>query len=158
TWESRPAWTSGATPRAISVSRMRRRSSASRKASTVSTAFSRAGCHVDAKTDEHAERRGARRGPAVGRRRPAMTAESVAAKKARARKILARLHKAYPGATIALHFRSPLELLVATILSAQCTDERVNMVTEMLFQRYRSAKDYAESEPVALERDIHATG
>jgi endonuclease-3 len=85
-------------------------------------------------------------------------AESLASKKARARKILARLDRAYPGAAIALRFRTPLELLVATILSAQCTDERVNAVTETLFTRYRSAKDYAESEPGALERAIHATG
>ena len=85
-------------------------------------------------------------------------AESVAARKARARKILGRLHRAYPGAAIALRFGNPLELLVATILSAQCTDERVNAVTETLFKRYRSAKDYADVEPAALEREIHATG
>jgi endonuclease-3 len=85
-------------------------------------------------------------------------AESLASKRARARKILGRLDRAYPGAAIALHFQNPLELLVATILSAQCTDERVNAVTEALFRRYRSAKDYAESDPGALEREIHATG
>ena len=85
-------------------------------------------------------------------------AESLASKKARARTILARLGRAYPGAAIALRFGNPLELLVATILSAQCTDERVNAVTEALFTRYRSAKDYAESEPGVLEREIHATG
>ena len=85
-------------------------------------------------------------------------AESVAARKARARKILGRLDRAYPGAAIALRFGNPLELLVATILSAQCTDERVNAVTETLFKRYRSAKDYADVEPAALEREIHATG
>jgi endonuclease III len=85
-------------------------------------------------------------------------AESLAAKKARARTILERLDRAYPGAAIALRFGNPLELLVATILSAQCTDERVNAVTETLFKRYRSAKDYADSEPATLEREIHATG
>jgi endonuclease III len=85
-------------------------------------------------------------------------AESAAARKARARAILGRLAKAYPDAGIALRFGNPLELLVATILSAQCTDERVNMVTESLFTRYRDAKDYAAAEPPALERDIRSTG
>src|SRR5215475_10923651 len=87
-----------------------------------------------------------------------MTAESLAAKKVRARKILARLQNAYPGATIALRFSTPLELLAATILSAQCTDERVNMVTEKLFKRYRRAADYAEARPATLEEEIHSTG
>jgi len=85
-------------------------------------------------------------------------AESPAAKKARARKILQRLEKAYPDAAIALRFRNPLELLVATILSAQCTDERVNAVTATLFMRYREARDYAGAEPATLEREIHSTG
>lgn len=85
-------------------------------------------------------------------------AESVADKKARARTILKRLDRAYPGAAIALRFDNPLELLVATILSAQCTDERVNAVTAVLFQRYRSAKEYADTEPARLEVEIHATG
>jgi endonuclease-3 len=85
-------------------------------------------------------------------------AESVAAKTTRARKILDRLKKAYPDATIALRFSNPLELLVATILSAQCTDERVNVVTAGLFTRYRTAKDYASADPATLEREIHSTG
>jgi len=85
-------------------------------------------------------------------------AESLVDKKARARTILKQLDRAYPGATIALHFGNPLELLVATILSAQCTDERVNAVTVSLFQRYRSANDYAEAAPATLEGEIHATG
>ncbi len=85
-------------------------------------------------------------------------AESARARKTRARKILARLDRAYPGATIALRFGNPLELLVATILSAQCTDERVNAVTQTLFKRYRTAKHYADAEPATLEQDIHATG
>jgi endonuclease-3 len=87
-----------------------------------------------------------------------VVAESFAIRKARAREILRRLDRAYPGAGIALRFGNPLELLVATILSAQCTDERVNAVTETLFRRYRSARDYADSVPTALERDIHPTG
>jgi endonuclease-3 len=84
--------------------------------------------------------------------------ESIADKKTRARAILKRLGRAYPDAAIELRFETPLELLVATILSAQCTDERVNAVTASVFQRYRSAKDYAEAEPATLEREIHATG
>ena len=79
-----------------------------------------------------------------------MMAESLEARKTRARNILGRLDRAYPDAAIALRFRDPLELLVATILSAQCTDERVNAVTETLFRRYRSAKDYAGSESATL--------
>ena len=74
-----------------------------------------------------------------------MMAESLEIRKTRARKILGRLGRAYPDAAIALRFGNPLELLVATILSAQCTDERVNAVTETLFRRYRSAADYANS-------------
>ncbi len=84
--------------------------------------------------------------------------EALAAKKARARKILTRLGRAYPGATLALRFGNPLELLVATILSAQCTDERVNAVTADLFKRYRKAEDWAKVAPAALEREIHSTG
>ena len=76
----------------------------------------------------------------------------------RAAEILARLDTAYPGATIELAFSTPLELLVATILSAQCTDERVNAVTAELFKRYRSAEDYARADPAVLEREIHSTG
>jgi endonuclease-3 len=84
--------------------------------------------------------------------------ESAAAKKSRASKVLGLLAKAYPDAALALHFSNPLELLVATILSAQCTDERVNMVTEHLFKRYREAQDYAQADPATLEREIHSTG
>ena len=85
-------------------------------------------------------------------------AESALAKKARAARILARLGKAYPGAGIELRFETPLELLVATILSAQCTDERVNAVTRTLFTRYRRAEDWAGAQPSTLEREIHSTG
>jgi len=93
-----------------------------------------------------------------GRGATAATAESDATRISRASEILARLDAAYPGATIELIFSSPLELLVATILSAQCTDERVNAVTAELFKRYRSAEDYARAEPAVLERAIHSTG
>ena len=85
-------------------------------------------------------------------------AESLLEKKARAGKILTRLAKAYPDARTALDFSTPLELLVATILSAQCTDERVNMVTAGLFPRYRRATDWAGVALPVLEREIHSTG
>jgi endonuclease-3 len=84
--------------------------------------------------------------------------ESLEATKARARKIIAQLERAYPDAKIALDFTTPLELLVATILSAQCTDERVNLVTPALFRTYRTASDYARAKPEALEKAIHSTG
>ena len=77
--------------------------------------------------------------------------ESREAKKARARKILAGLERAYPDAKCALDFTTPLELLVATILSAQCTDERVNTVTPALIRAYGHAGDYAREQPETLE-------
>jgi len=84
--------------------------------------------------------------------------ESREAKRARARKIVRALKKAYPDAKIALDFGNPLELLVATILSAQCTDERVNMVTPSLFKKYAAARDYARAEPATLEEEVRSTG
>src|SRR2546422_315550 len=81
--------------------------------------------------------------------------ESLQAKRARARKIVRALRKAYPDATIALDFSSPLELLVATILAAQCTDERVNTVTPALFAKYRTARDWAQADLAPLEDEIH---
>ena len=84
--------------------------------------------------------------------------ESRDAKRARARKIIGALKKAYPDAKIALDFKTPLELLVATILSAQCTDERVNMVTPALFKKYVGARDYARAEPATLEEEVRSTG
>lgn len=84
--------------------------------------------------------------------------ESLEAKKVRGRKILALLERAYPDAKCALDFSTPLELLVATILSAQCTDERVNMVTPALFRAYPRAADYAGEKPEVLEKAIHSTG
>ena len=68
------------------------------------------------------------------------------------------LPKVYPNAHCELDFRNPLELLVATILSAQCTDKRVNAVTPALFAKYRSAADYAKASPAALEKMIRSTG
>ncbi len=81
-----------------------------------------------------------------------------AERRARVRKIIARLERAYPDATCALHHTSALELVVATILSAQCTDARVNMVTPALFAKYRTAADYAAADPRVLEREIQSTG
>jgi len=84
--------------------------------------------------------------------------ESAQAKKTRAAKILTRLARAYPTAGIELRFANALELLAATILSAQCTDERVNAVTSTLFRRYRNAEDWARAKPATLEKEIHSTG
>jgi endonuclease III len=84
--------------------------------------------------------------------------ESAEAKRGRARKIVAALRKAYRDAKIALNFETPLELVVATILAAQCTDERVNMVTPALFRKYRTARDWAAADLAALEGEIHSTG
>ena len=73
-------------------------------------------------------------------------------------RLLARLDEEFPRPKTALHYATPLELLVATILSAQCTDERVNQVTKTLFARYRSAQDFARAEREELERLIRSTG
>ena len=73
-------------------------------------------------------------------------------------KLLSLLKKEYPKAKIALNFGNSLEILVATVLSAQCTDERVNMVTESLFKKYRKVQDYAKANPKTFEREIRSTG
>ncbi|HEX9728401.1 MAG TPA: endonuclease III [Gemmatimonadales bacterium] len=72
--------------------------------------------------------------------------------------IIRRLRRAYPDAECSLEHEDPLQLLVATILSAQCTDERVNMVTPVLFARYRTAQDYADANPDDLSEIIKSTG
>ncbi len=77
---------------------------------------------------------------------------------ARCRAISRRLSAAYPNARCALHHQNPLQLLVATILSAQCTDRRVNLVTPALFRRYRTAADFAAAQPAELEAMIRSTG
>ena len=82
----------------------------------------------------------------------------VGPKRARIREIIDRLAAAHPDATIALKSRSPLELLVAVMLSAQTTDVNVNRVTEKLFAKYRKPEDYLAVIPDELERDIFATG
>lgn len=76
----------------------------------------------------------------------------------RVKKILPILKKTYPDAKTALRFADPLELLIATILSAQCTDVRVNMVTKEVFKKYKSAKDWAKAKIKQIESDIKTTG
>lgn len=79
-------------------------------------------------------------------------------KEARASEILKRLKKEYPVVQIALEFGSPFQLLISTILSAQCTDERVNLVTKSLFKKYRKPEDYLRVTNEELEKDIFSTG
>ena len=87
-----------------------------------------------------------------------MARESQAQLKKRAAKIAAALKQAYPDARTELNFANPLELLVATMLSAQCTDVRVNMVTKELFQKYTTAADYAAVPQEQLQNEIKTTG
>ena len=107
-----------------------------------------------------ARRKSGNRGKAssASLRRRAARAEPLEAKKRRARLVFRRLARAYPEARCSLDSSSPLELLVATILSAQCTDVRVNRVTPLLFSKYRTAADYARAPAGGLERDIRQTG
>ncbi|MHC4221373.1 MAG: endonuclease III [Planctomycetota bacterium] len=85
-----------------------------------------------------------------------MTKKAKAAE--RVRKILPILRRVYPDAKIALNYSTPLELLIATILSAQCTDVRVNIVTKDLFKKYRSAADWVKADRSQIEADIRSTG
>ncbi|HEX5245051.1 MAG TPA: endonuclease III [Tepidisphaeraceae bacterium] len=85
-------------------------------------------------------------------------ASTLADRKRRIGPIIDALKKAYPDAKCSLNHRSPLQLIVATILSAQSTDVRVNIVTRDLFKKYKSAKDYADAPPEQLEADIRSTG
>src|SRR5215217_8133629 len=84
--------------------------------------------------------------------------KSIEAQRDRVNQIIAILKRTYPDAKCALDHSNPLELLVATILSAQCTDARVNIVTKDLFKKYKSAKAYAAAPPGVLEKDIQSTG
>lgn len=102
-------------------------------------------------------------GAGVGARRPAVTAtagaaEPPAALRRRVGRILAILARRYPGVRVPLHHRDPFQLLVATVLSAQCTDAMVNRVTPALFSRYPTARDLAGTDPKELERLIRPTG
>ena len=92
------------------------------------------------------------------RRRRARRLERPEEKRRRARLVFSRLARAYPDARCSLDASTPLELLVATILSAQCTDARVNRVTPLLFSKYKTAADYARAPAGELERDIRQTG
>ena len=87
-----------------------------------------------------------------------METETELDKKTRLLKIIKLLEKEYPKAKTALHYSSPIEILVATILSAQCTDKRVNVVTKSLFKKYRTAEDYANADLAELEQDMRSTG
>ena len=84
--------------------------------------------------------------------------ESPAELKLRAKKIYTGLNKLYPNAYCELDFKNPLQLLVATILAAQCTDKRVNMVTPALFKKYKKAEDFASAKKSELEELIKSTG
>jgi len=84
--------------------------------------------------------------------------ESKKARRERAGEILARLRELYPQTRIALDFENPLQLLMATVLAAQCTDERVNLVTPALFRRYPEARDYAAADLGELEEMVKTTG
>lgn len=85
-------------------------------------------------------------------------AETPAERKRRTRSIITRLKREFPDAACALDHANPLELLVATILSAQSTDARVNIVTPALFAKYKSAADYAAADPDVFQGEIHSTG
>jgi endonuclease-3 len=87
-----------------------------------------------------------------------MPRETAAAKKERTLKIIAALQRTYPDAHCELNFSSPLQLLVATILSAQCTDKRVNLVTAELFKKFRTAKDFATAPLAEIEEAVKSTG
>lgn len=87
-----------------------------------------------------------------------MSRESATARAARATAVIAGLQRTYPDAYCELNHANPVELLVATILSAQCTDKRVNLVTAELFRRYRSAREFAEAPLAELEQAVRSTG
>jgi endonuclease-3 len=87
-----------------------------------------------------------------------MPRESLQGRAARTKKIITALHATYPNAHCELNYTTPLELLIATILSAQCTDKRVNIVTADLFKKYRAAADYARADVRQLEEEIRTTG
>ena len=87
-----------------------------------------------------------------------MPRETAIALAARTQKVIASLQAAYPDAHCELNFANPLQLLIATILSAQCTDKRVNLVTAELFKRYLNAKDFATADLTALEQAVKSTG
>jgi endonuclease-3 len=89
---------------------------------------------------------------------PVLLQETLSQKRIRTGELIERLKSAHPDARCSLNFSNPLELLVATVLSAQCTDARVNLVTNRLFKKYRTASDYAAASSGELEEDIKSTG
>jgi len=89
---------------------------------------------------------------------PRLSGKKSDERKARVNAILPILKKTYPDAKCSLNYKTPLQLLIATILSAQCTDDRVNIVTKDLFKKYKSAADLAKAPAEELERDIQSTG
>jgi endonuclease-3 len=89
---------------------------------------------------------------------PTKVSKTVQQRRDRVAKVLPILKRTYPNARCSLHHNNPLELIVATILSAQCTDERVNIVTRDLFRKYRKADDYARVPQEKLEKDIQSAG
>src|SRR5688572_2451555 len=89
---------------------------------------------------------------------PRPASRRLVERKARVDAVLPILKRTYPAAKCSLDYRTPLQLLVATILSAQCTDERVNLVTKSLFRKYRTAQDLASVPQEELEKDIQSTG
>jgi len=109
---------------------------------------------VKARSERVAKRTQRPHGNELTVRRPKTAAE----RKARLAEILRRLNEMYPDATCALVHRNPWELLVATILSAQCTDKRVNLVTPGLFAKYPGPRDFAAVKPEVLAEDIRSTG
>ena len=97
--------------------------------------------------------------PATKKKKSAVVVRDLAAeRKKRATSILARLKKEFPGASTALRHENAFQLLIATILSAQCTDERVNRVTPGLFQKYPGPAEFARAIPEELEQEIRSTG
>ena len=88
----------------------------------------------------------------------ATKSKKIEERRGRVEKILPILKSTYPNAKCSLNYHTPLQLLVATILSAQCTDQRVNIVTRTLFKKYKTAKDYAEAPEGELEKEIQSTG
>jgi endonuclease-3 len=87
-----------------------------------------------------------------------MPRETIAARNARAQQIIAVLDRVYPNAYCELNHSNSLELLIATILSAQCTDKQVNIVTEQLFKKYKTVQEYAEADPEQFANDIRRIG
>ena len=114
---------------------------------------------LTAKSHRPEHKRPARESPRAAKRsKSARPRETATKRQSRAERLLVKLETAYPQALCALHHGSAFELLVATILSAQCTDERVNLVTPNLFRRYPDVRALADADPAELEAAIRSTG